>query len=310
MIEKFIDKSSIITTLLNSIHKSEKITVFGCEKDAKLTILKESGKSLFFVTNDIKEAVEIKEKLKTSGFRVEMLMDKLDFKLTPFQNDYNIKVIEVLSKILLQQLDAVIVNPMFLLYNLPSVDYIKSKILCLEVGQNLSVDELKVNLIKMGFSRADTPQENEFVIKGDMVDICTSTEGIRVYFDYDSIETIKTYNRETLSTTGQVKEYSIYPTAWFDIDINSINISEKEINEQLEVYSSKLNNMLWCMQFANNCTGKIFDYLDDFVVGIMDTKTTYDYIEEEVKNYNNQIKDEFIITEKFLLSLLKGVNLK
>ena len=91
MLEKLIDKSSIVTTLFNSISLGEKVTVFGCEKDAKLTLLKESGKLLFFVTNDIKEAVDIKEKFKESGYRVEMLMDKLDFKLNPFQCDYNIK---------------------------------------------------------------------------------------------------------------------------------------------------------------------------------------------------------------------------
>ena len=37
-------------------------------------------------------------------------------------------MLDVLSKILLNQVDAVIANPMFLLYNLPSVDYIKNRI--------------------------------------------------------------------------------------------------------------------------------------------------------------------------------------
>ena len=60
MLERFIDKKSTIGTLFNSISLGEKVTVFGCEKDAKLTLLKESGKSLFFFTNDVKEAVEIK----------------------------------------------------------------------------------------------------------------------------------------------------------------------------------------------------------------------------------------------------------
>lgn len=302
MLENFIDKSSIITTLFNSINLCEKITVFGCEKDAKLTLLKESGKSLFFVTNDLKEAIETKERLLASGLRVEMLMDRLDFKLNPFQCDYNVKVIEVLSKIILNQVDVIIANPMFLLYNLPSVEYIKRRILNIEVGQQLDIDTLKHGLINMGFSRSDVPQSNEFVVKGDMIDICTSTEGVRVYFDYDTIEDIKIYDKESLSTLTQVKEYSIYPSSWFQINSADINTNNELINEQINTYSGKLNNILWCMQYATNCTAKITDYIEDYVVGIMDTKMCHNYLEEEVKNCNKQIKEEFIFPEKFLLS--------
>lgn len=301
MLEKFIDKKSTVSTLFNSISLGEKVSVFGCEKDAKLTLLKESGKSLFFVTNDVKEAVEIKEKLKSSGYRVEMLIDKLDYKLTPFQCDYNVKVLEVLAKILLKQVDAVIVNPMFLLYNLPSVEYISKRILGVEVGQELSVEELKLNLLKIGFARSENPQANEFAIKGDMVDICMSNEGVRIYFDYDVVESIKTYNRESLEVIEQLENYSIYPTSWFDIDTSGINVSD-EINEKINTYSSKANNILWFMQFCNNCNSKIVDYLDDFVIGVMDTKMSYNYLDEEVKNYNNQIREEFLEYGKFKLT--------
>ena len=57
MIEKLVNSGSILPHLYNSINNGEKITIFGCDMDAKLTLLKESGKSIFFVTSDIKEAV-------------------------------------------------------------------------------------------------------------------------------------------------------------------------------------------------------------------------------------------------------------
>ncbi len=303
MIDKFLDKSSIVTTLFNSIKLGEKITVFGCEKDAKLTLLKESGKSLFFVTADIKEAVGIKEKLLESGYRVEMLMDKLDFKLSPFQCDYNAKVVEVLAKILQKQVDAVIVNPMFLLYKLPSVDYISGKTFTVEVGQVVTMDDLKSQLIRMGLSRSDSPTTNQFVVKGDMADICFNREGVRVYFDYDTIESIKIYDRETLSNINSVDSYYIYPVEWFsDINVLDWDIKDEQILEQLEMYNSKLGNILWCAQFFDNINSSIIDYLDNFVVGIADTKTIYNYIEEEVKNHNSSIKENFIKPNNYLLS--------
>lgn len=303
MIDKFLDKSSIITTLYNSINCGEKITVFGCEKDAKLTLLEESGKSLFFVTADIKEAVGIKEKLLESGYRVEMLMDKLDFKLSPFQCDYNAKVIEVLAKMTQKQVDAVIVNPMFLLYKLPSVNYINDKSFAIEVGQTLDIDDLKSQLVKMGLSRSDSPVNNEFAVKGDMVDICFSHEGVRVYFDYDTIESIKIYDRETLNNISSVDSYFIYPVEWFsEVNILDWDIKDEQILEQLDMYNGKLGNILWCAQFFDNINASIMDYLDDFVVGIADTKIVYNYIEEEVKNYNSFIKGNFIKPSNYLLS--------
>ena len=51
MLSKLVSSSSIIDTLFSSIENGEKITIFGCDLDAKLTLLKESGKSIFFVAN-------------------------------------------------------------------------------------------------------------------------------------------------------------------------------------------------------------------------------------------------------------------
>ena len=50
---------------------------------------------------------------------------------------------------------------------------------------------------------------------------------------------------------------------------------------------------VWCMQFADNCNSKITDFLDDFAIGIMDTKMTHNYLEEEVKNYNISHPENF-----------------
>jgi len=285
MIDKLIDKNSIVNTLFNSINSREKITVFGCEKDAKLTLLKESGKSLFFVTNDIKEAVGLKERLVECGYRTEMLMDKLDFKLSPFTCDYNVKVINVLSKIIDKSIDAIIVNPMFLLYNLPKFDWLSSKVFSVEVGQNMDILDLKKQLVKLGFERSDVPQNNEFNIKGDMIDISTAFESVRIYFDYDTISSIKVYDKETLLNTKEIETFSIYPTAWFDIQLNNLDIKNEITLQQLNTYQSKLNNILWCMQYADNIGDTIIDYLnDDYVIGILDTKITTNYLEEEVKN--------------------------
>jgi len=56
------------------------------------------------------------------------------------------------------------------------------------------------------------------------------------------------------------------------------------------------------MPFANNIGSNIIDYLDnDFVVAILDTKMTSNYYLEEIKNYNDIIKQEKYFDDKFLI---------
>jgi len=304
MIEKLVNSGSIIPHLYNSINNGEKITIFGCDFDAKLTLLKESGKSIFFVTSDIKEAVNIKEKFTESGCRVELLMDKLDFKLTPFQCDYNQNVINALNKILSKQVDVVVANPMFLKYVLPKVSWLTSRNFYIHKGQKISPEDLIKKLNNMGLERSDFASVGQFAVKGDMVDICLNDVALRVYFDFDEIESIKTYDKESLINIDSVEEYSILSNNWFDsITENLPLFDDEEVLNAISTYGSKLDNILWFLPFANNVGDSIVDYLDDdFIVAILDTKQTTNYLQEEIKGYNDFIKSEKYFGDKFLLS--------
>jgi len=304
MISKLISSSSIIDKLYNSIENSEKITIFGCDLDAKLTLLKESGKSIFFVANDIKDAVGIKDRFVECGYRVEMLMEKLDYKLSPFQAEYNQLVVNTLSKLLAKEIDVLIVNPMFLKYKLPKVDWLSEKIFNISKNQHIDMNKIIENLIKIGFERSVLPQVNQFDVKGDMIEVCFKDIALRIYFDFDEIAAIKTFDIETRINDKEIQEYSIYPNNWFENIENSINkIKDENLLEQINNYNSKLNNILWFMPFANNVGDSIFDYLDDdFIMSIVDNKSTYDYLEEETKNLVKSFKEEpYILSENIVL---------
>ena len=66
--------------------------------------------------------------------------------------------------------------------------------------------------------------------------------------------------------------------------------------------------MLWYGQYDNILNAKLIDYLDDEIIAILDTKSTYDYLEEETKKYNDQIKKEFIYSDKSILK--NNINFK
>ena len=299
MIE-FLDKNSTYATLINSIKPSEKITVFGCDLDAKLTILYETGKFLLLPCDDIKESVSVKEKLTESGYRVEILSEKLNYNITPFDNEYNEKVLKTLNELLSGGLDALIVNPMFLHYKLPSVEWLKSKIFTIHKGDKVDPDEFVQRLVKAGFKRSDyVSQEGEFNRKGDLIELILG-KPYRVYFDFDEVENIKEYDPESLLNLDAVEELTFGNCSWIGDPERVLNQVDSEKRSELEPNFSKLNNMVWCSGFTDYMTGRLIDYLpENSVIAFLDTKLTFNYLSEEVKEYN-----KFATADKYLKSLV------
>lgn len=295
MIE-FLNNSSIYATLVNSINQNEKLTVFGCDLDAKLTILNETGKFLLLVTDDIKDSVSIKEKLSECGLRVEVLNEKLNYNMSPFDNDYNEKVLNVLYTVLAGTIDVLVVNSMFLAYKLPNVEWLKNKMINLSKGVVLNRDEFLSKLIKAGFTRTDyVENEGQFNVKGDIVEVLADRP-YRVYFDYDTVDKIKLYNIETLLNEHDVDELNIGNCCWIGDTQKVLDKVDSETKAELIQYENKLNNMLWCTGFCDYINGNILDYLpSDAVVGVIDTKLTFNALNENIKEHN-----KFVSTLKHL----------
>lgn len=291
----FLNNSSTYATLQNSIKPHEKLTVFGCDLDAKLTILCDTGKFLLLPVEDVKDAVLIKEKLNECGFRVEMLCEKLNYNLNPFDNEYNEKVLKILNDLLLGQVDALIINPMFLYYKLPNIDWLKSKILSVKKGEVIDLNEFVSRLVGAGFERVEFPEkEGQFRVKGDLVEVFSS-KPYRIYFDFDTIESIREYDETSLLNKDEVPELVIGNCCWIENSENVLNKVSDDVKSELEQFGSKLNNMLWCAPFCDYLNGNIFDYLpEDAVVSFLDTKLCYNYLEAEIKEYN-----KFMSTNKY-----------
>lgn len=289
----FLSKNSIYATLVNSIKAHEKLTVFGCDLDAKLTILNDTGKFVLFVTSDVKESVSIKEKLTETGYRVETLTEKLNYNLNPFDNDYNEKVLKVLNKVIASELDALVINPMFLYYYLPNAEWVKSRVVGLSVGATLEPNDLVKKLVDAGFSRVDyVEKEGQFALKGDCVEF-VSGEAYRVYFDFDTIEKIKAFNLETRINEKDVDELNIGNVCWIENITNVLDkVKDVETKQKLLELEDKLNNMIWCSPFCDYINDNILSFLpEDAVVCFSDTKLTYNYLQEEVKVYNKFMLD-------------------
>ncbi len=107
-----------------------------------------------------------------------------------------------------------IVNQRSLQTPLPSPDYIRSLIFSLYKGEQIDPSALADKLTKIGYIRVPkVGVPGEFTLRGEVIDIFTPGEELplRITFDFDEIEAIKSFNVETQATVDQKDNMLIYP---------------------------------------------------------------------------------------------------
>ncbi len=293
MIERLINPNGVLQTLLNSIENSEKISVFGCGMGEKLTILKECGKFILFLCEDTKHGLEAKEKFESINLKCEIL-DEGDDYLSLFSN--NNKVLDILRRVLTQELDVLVITPAVLMRNLPQIEYVINSKFVLNVNERLDIESFISSLLKIGFNRKEyIEKEGEFSVRGDVVDLFyNSEEYYRIMFDFDVCGKIKKCDTNTKLPFNEQQSLTIYSKNYLQINEDAlrdyINKNKGEYVQLLIEREQDKHNLMLFSQFANNLNESIFSYLpEDSVIAIDDSKSVYNAIDKFVDDFNNQL---------------------
>lgn len=121
--------------------------------------------------------------------------------------------IQVLNNILSKKSKVIVTTVESLMQPMISKEVLYKNILKIKVGQEIELEKLKENLIKLGYERYDLIEgKGQFSIRGGIVDIALSDKtGIRVEFWGDEIDSIRKFNILTQRSTDMINEYDIYP---------------------------------------------------------------------------------------------------
>ena len=114
----------------------------------------------------------------------------------------------------------------------PPAEYIRSLSFSLQAGQQIDTAKIAEKLVKIGYIRVPrVSMPGEFSLRGEVLDIFLPEEEMatRIVFDFDEIETIKSFSPENQSTLEKLESVLIYP------------MKEVVWNEEL---ISKLENLL------------------------------------------------------------------
>ncbi|KJV67622.1 transcription-repair coupling factor [Anaplasma phagocytophilum] len=110
---------------------------------------------------------------------------------------------------------------------------VSSSTLHIEAGKSLSMDELTLHLIEHGYVKSSTvvQEVGSFAVRGDIVDIfqAVNENPVRIYFDYDIVESIKFFDPDTqITCSEQILDIVIFSASeLIKNDENIARFSEK-----------------------------------------------------------------------------------
>ncbi len=135
-----------------------------------------------------------------------------------------------------------------------------SKVLEFKVGLTYDLEELKKELITLGYERSNIVDgKGQFSIRGGIVDIGTSnSKGIRIEFWGDDVDSIRTFNITSQRSNNMLQEAIIYPSNEFILTDSIQNVC-KEI-EKRKIYDEEDIDILK----NNGFFAKIDKYFNSF----------------------------------------------
>jgi len=178
----------------------------------------------------------------------------------------------------------------------------------LETGDTLNLETLKEKLTLLGYERYDLIEgKGQFSVRGGIVDIATSSSnGVRIEFWGDEIDSIRKFSIASQRTTEMLKDTFIYPTYEFllEKDINTIckkieeknytDIVREKVNEDIEhikngEYITKIDKYFDC--FYEN-TNTLLDYIsDEYIIFIDEIEKIKTRVENITKDNEHLVKD-------------------
>lgn len=198
-----------------------------------------------------------------------------------------------------------------LTHYLPNMDRVKGCVKNIKINQDIDMYSFLEDLSSLGYTREDACEEkNTFAVHGDIVDIFLTDMDmpIRVSFFGDTIESIKTFDVDTMLSIQSIDSITIYPNndllfteeeiekAIFEAEenINKLNIEAgvraKQILNDISYYSVCNQQMQWLLPFVNS-KNTLMDYVSDGALVFEDVSACSNLIKNYRLEHQARLKD-------------------
>ena len=183
--------------------------------------------------------------------------------------------INTLNKIYRNEAQILILPIEAILQPIISKQTLYKNILKFETSKSYNVEEIKEQLVKLGYTRCDLIEgRGQFSIRGDIIDIAISeTEGARIELWGDEVDSIRIFNISSQRSIDNLQSVEIYP-------------STEEIRE---------------------AKGNIFEYLDSNWTLFLDEANRIKLRTESILNDNQFVVKDLMEKEKNVPDILKNM---
>lgn len=149
-----------------------------------------------------------------------------------------------LSELARGEYGAAVITAGALLNKLEPKEVFRKRIIDLKVGMEMERDELVEKLLLNGYENVPQVMEKgEFSVRGDIVDIYSPsyTEPVRVSFFDTEIDQIKTFDRETQRSTGQLEKTAAVPASAYAFPEDKRDEIASLIKDRVQEDLAKMN---------------------------------------------------------------------
>lgn len=123
------------------------------------------------------------------------------------------------------------------------LEMIASKVIKLETASVINVDEMREQLVHIGYERvAQVEGPGQFAVRGGILDIYPLTDDCpyRIELWDDEIDTIRSFDVESQRSIEQIDAITIYPATEIVLDPARLSVGLKEIQKEKETYAAQL----------------------------------------------------------------------
>lgn len=154
----------------------------------------------------------------------------------------------------------------------------EEKVIKLTLGQDMALDELKANLVAMGYEYAITVESpGQFSVRGGIADIFTpdSNHPYRIEFFGTEVDSIRTFDKDTQRSIENLKFVEVYPAEQLGGSDELFKAASQKIKKEYEKQANKIEKQ--SPEAAHSLT-KLKDQICEYIENVSNLQLLESYI--------------------------------
>ncbi len=189
-----------------------------------------------------------------------------------------------------------------------------SKVIHIEIGKEISLDNIKEQLTNIGYERTDMVEgRGQFSVRGGIIDVfpLTTKDPVRIEFWGDEVDSIRYFDVISQRSIDTLKNISIFPVEEFLVEQSELSrISDEILKRYPNSYEDSeairngnyLNKVEKYFEFFYDKTSSLFDYFSKDTIIFVDEPSRIKSKCQSIEFENKEIIEQYVEKYKIIPS--------